>query len=47
VARWRDRARAHDEPVHHALVETSRLDLAHMQANEFRIKGRKLIAWMG
>jgi transposase-like protein/IS1 family transposase len=47
VARWRDRAGAHCEQVHHALVEQGQLDLVHVQADEIRVKGRKLIAWMG
>ena len=47
VASWRDRAGAHGEQVHHALVEQGQLDLVHVQADEIRVKGRKLIAWMG
>jgi hypothetical protein len=47
VASWRDRAGAHCEQVHHALIETGKLDLVHVQADEIRVKGRKLIAWMG
>jgi transposase-like protein/IS1 family transposase len=47
VASWRDRAGQHCEQVHHALVEQGRLDLVHVQADEIRVKGRKLIAWMG
>src|SRR5438128_3467317 len=47
VANWRDRAGAHCEQVHHALVETGKLDLVHVQADEIRVKGRKMIAWMG
>lgn len=47
VASWRDRAGAHCEQVHHALVEQGQLDLVHVQADEIRVKGRKLIAWMG
>jgi transposase-like protein len=47
VARWRDRAGAHCQQVHHALVEQGQLDLVHVQADEIRVKGRKLIAWMG
>src|SRR3989454_12534183 len=47
VASWRDRAGAHGEQVHHALIETGKLDLVHVQADEIRVKGRKLIAWMG
>src|SRR5947209_19578601 len=47
VASWRDRAGVHCEQVHHALIETGQLDLVHVQADEIRVKGRKLIAWMG
>jgi IS1 family transposase len=47
VASWRDRAGAHCEQVHHALIETGTLDLVHVQADEIRVKGRNMIAWMG
>jgi IS1 family transposase len=47
VARWRDRAGAHCEQVHQALIETGKLDLVHVQADEIRGKGRKMIVWMG
>jgi transposase-like protein len=47
VASWRDRAGTHCEQVHQALVETGKLDLVHVQADEIRVKGRNLIAWMG
>ena len=47
VASWRDRAGRHCEQVHQGLVEQGKLDLAHVQADEIRVKGRKLIAWMG
>src|SRR5438067_4969804 len=47
VASWRDRAGAHCEQVHQALVETGKLDLVHVQADEIRVKGRSMIAWMG
>ena len=47
VARWRDRAGRHCEQVHHGLVEQGQLDLMHVQADEIRVKGRQLIAWMG
>jgi hypothetical protein len=33
--------------VHHALIEQGTLDLVHVQADEIRVKGRSLIAWMG
>ena len=47
VAAWRDRAGAHCEQIHHALIETGKLDLVHVQADEIRVKGRNMIAWMG
>lgn len=47
VAAWRDRAGKQCEQVHHALVEQGRLDLLHVQADEMRVKGRAMIAWMG
>jgi hypothetical protein len=47
VASWRDRAGAHGEQVHQALVETGKLDLVHVQADEIRVRGRNMIAWMG
>src|SRR5258708_37781585 len=34
VASWRDRAGAHCEQIHHALIETGKLDLGHVQADE-------------
>ena len=47
VASWRDRAGIHCEQVHHALIETGKLDLVHVQADESRVRGRKMIVWMG
>jgi transposase-like protein/IS1 family transposase len=47
VASWRDRAGRHCQQVHQALVEQGKLDLVHVQADEIRVKGHKLIAWMG
>lgn len=47
VASWRDRAGRHCEQVHHALIEQGNLDLVHIQADEIRVKGRSMIAWMG
>lgn len=46
VARWRDRAGAHCEQVHQAVVEQGALDLLHVQADEIRVKGRGKIMWM-
>ena len=47
VASWRDRAGAQYEQVHQVLVETGKLDLVHVQADEIRVKGRTMIAWIG
>ncbi len=47
VADWRDRAGAHCQKVHQDIVEQGRLDLMHVQADEIRVKGCKMIAWMG
>jgi len=47
VASWRDRAGTQCERVHQALIETGKLDLVHVQADEIRVKGRSMIAWMG
>src|SRR5437879_12416105 len=45
VASWRDRAGAHCEQVHHALIETGQLDPVHVQAAEMRVRGGNRIAW--
>src|SRR6266576_5763657 len=47
VADWRDRAGAHCQNVHQAIVEQGQLDLMHVQADEIRVKGCKMMAWMG
>ena len=47
VADWRDRAGMHCQKVHQAIVEQGKLDLIHVQADEIRVKGCKMIAWMG
>ena len=47
VASWRDRAGVHCQQVHQAVVQQGQLDLVHVQADEIRVKGHKLIAWMG
>jgi transposase-like protein/IS1 family transposase len=47
VASWRDRAGKHCQQVHQAVVQQGQLDLGHVQADEIRVKGCKLIAWMG
>ncbi len=47
VASWRDRAGKHCQQFHEALVEQKVLDLLHVQADEIRVKGRSMTAWMG
>lgn len=47
VASWRDRAGNHCQKVHQAMVETGQLDLVHVQVDEIRVKGCKMIPWMG
>jgi transposase-like protein/IS1 family transposase len=47
VADWRDRAGQQCQKVHEAVVEQGQLDLVHVQADEIRVKGRQMIAWMG
>jgi IS1 family transposase len=47
VANWRDRAGKHCEQVHQALVEQGQLDLVQGPPDEIRVKGRRMIAWMG
>src|SRR5713101_4010877 len=47
VASWRDRAGKHCQQVHQAVVQQGQLDLVQVQADEIRVKGHKMIAWMG
>jgi transposase-like protein/IS1 family transposase len=47
VASWRDRAGKHCQQVHQTVVHQGHLDLVHVQADEIRVKGCKMIAWMG
>ncbi len=47
VADWRDRAGMHCQKVHQEFLEQGKLDLMHVQADEIRVKGCKMIAWMG
>jgi IS1 family transposase len=47
VADWRDRAGAQCQKVHQEVIEQGKLDLMHVQADEMRVKGCKMIAWMG
>lgn len=46
VADWRDRAGVHCQKVHQEMIEQGKLDLVHVQADEIRVKGWKMIAWM-
>ena len=47
VADWRDRAGAHCQKVHEAIIEQASLDLVHVQADEIRVKGPAIVASMG
>jgi transposase-like protein/IS1 family transposase len=47
VANWRDRAGHHCEQVHQAIVEQGGLALAHVQADEIRVKGSGILLWLG
>jgi IS1 family transposase len=47
VASWRDRAGRHCQQVHQALVPQGQLDAQHVQIDEIRVKGSRMIAWMG
>jgi IS1 family transposase len=46
VADWQDRAGKHCQQVHEAVVLQGHLDLQHVQADEIRVKGHLMIAWM-
>src|SRR5437667_892235 len=47
VAQWQQRAGEHCHQVHQAIVEQGRVEAQHVQADEIRVKGCKMIAWMG
>jgi transposase-like protein len=47
VAAWQKRAGKHCQQVHQALVEQGKVQAHHVQADEIRAKGRKMVAWMG
>src|SRR6266700_2106618 len=47
VAKWRAQAGKHCHQVHQAVVQQGQLDLVQVQADEIRVKGHKMIAWMG
>jgi transposase-like protein len=47
VADWQKRAGKHCQQMHEALVQHGQVDIHQVQADEIRVKGRKMIAWMG
>jgi len=47
VAEWQKRAGKHCQQVHQAIVEQGKVEAQHVQADEIRVKGSKMIAWMG
>ena len=46
VARWQERAGQHCQHVHEDRVMQAHLDLEHVQADEIRVKGHRMIPWM-
>ncbi len=47
VARWQERAGRHCQKLHEDQVLAGKLDLQHVQADEIRGKGWKMIPWIG
>jgi transposase-like protein len=47
IAQWQKRAGTHCQHVHYAMVEQGRVDASPVQADEIRVKGCQMIAWMG
>jgi hypothetical protein len=47
VAEWQKRAGEHCEQVHHAIIEQGNVKSQHIQADEIRAKGRKMISLYG
>jgi hypothetical protein len=47
VARWQERAGRHCQRLHEDQVMAGKLDLQHVQADEIRGKGWKMIPWIG
>ena len=47
IADWQQRAGKHCQQVHEALVQNGKVETHHIQADEIRVKGHKMIAWMG
>jgi hypothetical protein len=46
VADWQKRAGNQSQRVHEAIVEQGHVESQHIQADELRAKGRKIIIWM-
>src|SRR5215469_6927111 len=46
VARWQERAGQHCRSVHKDQVMQAHLNLEHIQADEIRVKGHRMIPWM-
>ena len=46
VARWQERAGQHCQKIHEDQVMQGQLDLEHVQADEIRVKGHRMISWM-
>ena len=47
VASWRDRAGAQCQRVQETVVQSGKLSLTHVQADEIRVKTRAGVMWMG
>ena len=47
IADWQKRAGKHCQQVHEAVVQNGKVETHHVQADEIRVKGRNMIAWMG
>lgn len=46
IAAWQKRSGKHCQHVHTRLMEHGQVKSQHIQADEIRAKGRKLIVWM-
>src|SRR5581483_449541 len=46
VARWQERAGQQSQKVHEATVMQAKLHVEHVQADEIRVKGHRMIPWM-
>src|SRR2546427_8940112 len=47
VADWQKRAGKHCQQRHQAIVDQGKVEAQHVQVDEIRVKGCKMIAWMG